>query len=54
LVTVVAAVEEVVVVEGTVDFQAIGFRTAVVEVVATGVEKDGETNFLFNMGSITA
>ncbi|PNY00969.1 DEAD-box ATP-dependent RNA helicase 7-like protein, partial [Trifolium pratense] len=34
--------------------QVIGFRTVVVEVVATGVGKDGETYFLFNMGSITA
>jgi hypothetical protein len=50
LVTVVAAVGEVVAVEGMVDFQVIGFRTVVVEAVATGVGKDGETYFLFNMG----
>jgi hypothetical protein len=54
LVTVVAAVEEVVVVEGTVDFQVIGFRTVVVEVVAIGVGKDGETLLFVQHGSITA
>lgn len=46
-------VGELVVAEGMVDFQVIGLRTVVVEVVVTGVGKDGEVYVRYG-GSITA